>query len=93
MRLAASSASAGAHLLDRLRKCWMISRRCRLRKQVSENPNDYEAKANLARIYIERRQGDLAAPGGCPGGAARMTRRQTWPRCSWHRHRLWLARQ
>ncbi|NLC57584.1 MAG: thioredoxin fold domain-containing protein [Armatimonadetes bacterium] len=33
-----------------------------LRKQVSENPNDYEAKANLARIYIERRQGDLAAP-------------------------------
>ena len=32
-----------------------------LRKQVSENPNDYEAKANLARIYIERRQGDLAA--------------------------------
>ncbi|HHX38634.1 MAG TPA: thioredoxin fold domain-containing protein [Armatimonadetes bacterium] len=33
-----------------------------LRKRVAAEPQDMEAKAELARIYCERRQGDLAAP-------------------------------
>ncbi|MBI3948604.1 MAG: thioredoxin family protein [Armatimonadetes bacterium] len=31
-------------------------------RQVAEKPQDYAAKADLARIYIERRNGDKAAP-------------------------------
>lgn len=33
-----------------------------LRKRVAAEPEDVDAKAELARIYCERRQGDLAAP-------------------------------
>lgn len=33
-----------------------------LRQRVAQHPEDVESKAALARIYIERRQGDKAAP-------------------------------
>ena len=33
-----------------------------LRKQISEKPDSNDAKADLARIYVRRRQGDMAAP-------------------------------
>ena len=33
-----------------------------LRKKVTAQPEDMDSKAELARIYVNRRQGDLAAP-------------------------------